>query len=253
MAHHDRRPGRAAIAGPGQPRLHRRRARPAVGRGLHLPALPRGPGVLRVRDRRLVPARGRLAARVAHAHRSRPRRAQNSLVAAPARRRRRARASLRRRQPRSNTPASTSGRSSTTTASSRRSDRSATPTTTRSPRASSTPSRPNSSVIASGARAPRSNWRSSSGSAGLTTSASTRTSVISPRPNSRARGCRSPSHLPASPDLDLMKDELGNQAKRSPRNPARLAQAMPRDQLTRLLRASPVAVMVPFQPGPCQR
>jgi hypothetical protein len=45
------------------------------------------------------------------------------------------------------------GRSSTTTASWRRSDRSATPTTTRWPRASSTPSRPSSSATASGAPA----------------------------------------------------------------------------------------------------
>ena len=51
------------------------RARPAVGRGLHLSALLGGRGLLRVRDRRLQPPDRRLAVRVAHAHRPRPRRA----------------------------------------------------------------------------------------------------------------------------------------------------------------------------------
>jgi putative transposase len=72
----------------------------------------------------------------------------------------------------------------------RRSARSATPTTTRWPKASSTASRPSSSATASGPAAPSSSWRSCNGSPGSTTTASTSPSATVPRPRSK------PSTLP---------------------------------------------------------
>ena len=63
---------------------------PALGRRLHLPALLGGRRVLRLRDRRLLPQGRRLAARLPHAHRPRPRRAADGARPARARRRRRA-------------------------------------------------------------------------------------------------------------------------------------------------------------------
>ena len=128
-------------ARPRRARLHRRAAGRAVGGGLHLPALLGGPGVLQLRHRRL--SAGAIVGWQFASH-MRTDLVLDALRMAldppPARRRRRAHPSLRcrlaihelrlpagpRRPPGAR----------------RRSARSATPTTTRWPRASSTPSRP---------------------------------------------------------------------------------------------------------------
>ena len=77
------------------------------------------------------------------------------------------------------------------------SDRSAMPTTTRWPRALSTASRPSSSPIASGNRAPNSSWPSWSTSAGSTTTACTSRLEMFRRPRWR------PSTLPGPRPISL--------------------------------------------------
>jgi hypothetical protein len=97
------------------------------------------------------------------------------------------------------TPASTTPRRSPTTACSPAWGPSATPTTTRWPRASSTASRPSSSQTASGAPDHSSSSPSSSTWAGSTTTASTKPSVTFPRPRWR------PSTLPGPRPISLSK------------------------------------------------
>ena len=140
VAHHDRRPrgtrGRRTSSS-----ATSRAERPdrAVGRRLHLPALLGGRGVLQLRHRRLQPPDRRLAVRRPHAHRL----VLDALRMALTRRQAGADVELvHHSDAGSQYPATPSPRSSTTTACWPRSARSATPTTTRWPRASSTPSRP---------------------------------------------------------------------------------------------------------------
>ena len=140
VAHHPVQSRGVAPARPCRAQLHRRRAEPALGRRLVLSALLGGAGVLRVRARRLQPQGGGLAARRPHAHHLGPRRTADGALAARARRRRRAWcitaiAAV-------NTRRSITPRPWPITVCSPRSGRSATPTTTRSQRASSTASRP---------------------------------------------------------------------------------------------------------------
>jgi HTH-like domain len=162
--------------------VRRRGARSVVGRRPVLPQVLGGPGVRRLRHRRLQPPDRRLAVGVAHAHHAGARRAADGARPAPPGRRRRARASQR---PRLAIHQLRLPRRSPTTASSQASGRSATPTTMRWPRASSTASRPSSSPTASGAPDPSSSSPSLSTSAGSTTTDSTRRSATFRRPNGR--------------------------------------------------------------------
>ncbi len=79
VANHQARSERASPAGSRAAAVHRRGAQPAVGRGSVLSQMLGRGGLFRVRHRCPQPQGDRLAARVSHAHRSRPRRAQNGV------------------------------------------------------------------------------------------------------------------------------------------------------------------------------
>lgn len=85
--HHHPRQSRRLAAGPGQPRLPRRRAEPAAGGGHHLRAGHRRRVRLRgVRDRRVLPADRRLEGGRAHARLAGPRRPGDGGIGAASRR-----------------------------------------------------------------------------------------------------------------------------------------------------------------------
>jgi hypothetical protein len=138
MAHHPPRPPRPAADQTSSSATSAPAHRPSCGSPTSAMCAAGKGWLLRLRAGRLQPHGRRLAARRAHAHQARAGRAADGALAARPRRRRRARAPLRPWQAGSNTPRSTTPRRWPTTACSPRSARSATPSTTRWPRASST-------------------------------------------------------------------------------------------------------------------